>query len=93
MVVVVAVHGQIVLLGDRLVRMRGWRMYRGARGIIDPLTRKALGLRGELALGGFLVSLAHAFVPFALGEVYHPVAALAWLSNRPLDLEEALSQR
>jgi hypothetical protein len=65
----------------------------GERVVVAPLPRKAVGLRGELALGGFLVSLAYAFVPLALGEVYHPVAALAWLSNRPLDLEKTLSQR
>ena len=65
-------------------------MKRGAR-VIAPLSRKAVGLCGELALGGFLVSLAHTFVPLALGQVYHPVAALSWLSDRPLNLEEAFS--
>jgi hypothetical protein len=72
--------------------MRGLRVWRGAEGVA-PLPWKAIGLRGELALGGFFVSLAYAFVTLALGEVDHPVATLAWLSDRPLDLEETLSQR
>ena len=88
LVIVIAVHCLIIVLEDRLARMR---VMRGAWGIAS-LTWKAVSLCGELALGRFLVSLSHAFVPLALGEVDHPVAALAWLSDRPLDLEEALSQ-
>ena len=94
LVVIVAVHELSVLLGDRLRSMRGLRLrvWRGARRVA-PLPWKAVGLCSELALGGFFVSLAYAFVPLALSEVDHPVATLAWLSDRPLDLEETLPQR
>lgn len=94
LVVIVAVHGLSVLLRDRLGHMRGlWlRVWREARRVA-PLPRKTVGLCGELALSGFFVPLAYAFVPLALGEVDHPVATLAWLSDRPLDLEETLPQR
>ena len=79
-------------LGLQLLYVRWLRIWLRAQPIAltgEPCGRTVRlngSLCGKLRLGRLLVTFPHTFVALTLREVDHPVAAFAWLRDRPLHL-------